>query len=323
MDICVWDKCNNNCLMCSNPDKPWPSFNGRPEQGYDYKTLIKRIERFKAKILKSDAIVLTGGEPTLHPRFIDILKFLRQNYPDKEIRILTNGRRFVYPDFAQEILQTDNLNVAVSLYGPTAAIHDAITQTEKSFEQTLKGLENLLLYKRDGQIFEIRTVISRLSYKHLKEILELVKIRFGSIDRFVLIFMEVEGQADKNLKRVGVSYSQIKPHLEEIQPLFNNFKEFRLYHFPLCTLGAEFWPYLWRTLPAKEVAFVARCGQCQYKQYCLGIHKGYLKKIGSKEFKPIQGKFVIQPSNNFYHPIDKVNSAIKNKSAGSCKQNKK
>ena len=28
MDICVWDKCNNRCLMCTNPDRPWPNWDG-------------------------------------------------------------------------------------------------------------------------------------------------------------------------------------------------------------------------------------------------------------------------------------------------------
>ena len=311
MDICLWDKCNNNCSICTNPDKPWLSFNGLPEEGYDYEVLIKRIKRLKEKIAASDAIILTGGEPTLHPRFLDILNFFRQNFPQQEIRILTNGRHFFYRDFTKNVLGIDNLNLAVSLYGPNAKIHDGVTRTKNSFEQTVKGLENLLSYKNNKQTVEIRTVISRPSYEHLGQILNLIKRRFSSVDRVILIFMEIEGQADKNFKSVGISYSQAKLSLEKIYPLFNNFKELRLYHFPLCTLDSRFWPFIWRTLPANEVTFASLCNQCQYRKYCLGIHKGYLKKIGDKEFRPIKENFIIQATNDFYHPIREVKSNLK------------
>ena len=293
--------------MCSNPDRPWPSANGLPNEGYDYQILIKRIQRLKEKIASSDSIRLTGGEPTLHPRFLDILEFVRQDFPQQEIRILTNGRRFFYKDFTQNVFKTNHLTIAVSLYGPAAKIHDRITQTKNSFEQTIKGLENLLVYKNNSQLIEIRTVISKLSYRYLDQILNFVKTRFPSIDRMILIFLEFEGQATKNFKRVAISYSQLRPSLKKIFPFLDQFKESRLYHFPLCTLDSSFWPFVWRTLPADEVAFVSSCKQCKYKKYCLGIHKDYLEKIGSREFRPVKENFIIKSTSDFYRPIIQVN----------------
>jgi len=69
MDICLWDKCNNNCLMCTNPDRPWLSLNGLPEEGYDYEILIKRIKRLKEKITSSDAIILTNSSSSFFGYF--------------------------------------------------------------------------------------------------------------------------------------------------------------------------------------------------------------------------------------------------------------
>lgn len=306
MDICVWDKCNNNCLMCTNPDLPWRASDGSIGEGYDYESLIKRLKKQKKEIRASDSIRLTGGEPTLHPRFLDVFKFICKNFPEQEIRVLTNGRRFFYKNFAKKVLEADNLNIAVSLYGPTPKIHNKITRAKNSFEQTIKGLENLLFYKKDNQIIEIRTIISKLSYKHFDEILSLIKKRFPTVDRVIVIFMEIEGQADKNFKTVGISYARAKPYVEKLYPFLNDFKELRFYHFPLCTLKPKFWPFVWRTLPKEEVAFVSACKQCKYKKYCLGVHKDYLKKIGSAEIKPIKKDFIIQKTGDVYHPISKV-----------------
>ena len=289
--------------MCTNPDLPWKSENGKVGEGYDYDILIERIKRLKEKIEPNDAVILTGGEPTLHSRFLDIFWFVRENFPKQEVRILTNGRRFAYRDFAQEVMKADNLNIAVSLCGPNAAIHDRITQTKNSFAQAIKGLENILALKREGQIIEIRTVISRLSYRQISETLNLIRLKFPSIDRVIVIYLETEGQAKKNLKRVLIPYSEIRPQLNRIEPLLAAFKELRLYHFPLCTLSYKFWPFVWRTLPAKEVEFIPTCAACQYKKYCLGIHRDYPNKIKSGEFNPVKKDYLIRESNDFYHPV--------------------
>jgi len=192
------------------------------------------------------------------------------------------------------------------LYGPTSEIHDAITRTKNSFEQTISGLKNILTYRKEDQSVEIRTVISKLSYKYLDQILSLIKIHFSSVDRVILIFIEHEGQAVKNSKSVNLSYSKVRPYLDKIYPFLNSFKELRLYHFPLCTVDLKFWPLVWRTLPDKEVIFISSCNQCKYKKYCLGIHKDYLNKVKGKEFKPIKDDLIIEETGDFYHPIIKV-----------------
>ncbi|MFH1671259.1 MAG: radical SAM protein, partial [Candidatus Portnoybacteria bacterium] len=243
-----------------------------------------------------------GGEPTLHPRFLDIFWFVRKNFPKHELRLLTNGRRFYYRDFAEEIMSADNLNIAVSLCGPNKKIHDGITQTKNSFTQMVKGLENILDLKKD-QTIEIRTVLSNLSARYIDQTLNFINSKFPSIDRVIVIYLETEGQAEKNLNRVMISYSEIRPYLDKIYPFFSSLKELRLYHFPLCALDYKFWPHVWRTLPEKEVAFISSCKQCRYKKYCLGIHRDYPDKTRNNEFKPIKEEYIIEESGDFYHPI--------------------
>jgi len=305
MDLNVWDKCNNRCLMCTNPDWPWPAWDGSCD--YSYPAIIRRLEKAKEEIKLDDSIYLTGGEPTLHPRFLDILEYVSRHFPEQRVKLLTNGRKFFYKDFAQKVLATNNnFDICVSIYGPNIKIHDAITRSGGSFEQTTKGLENLLAYKKGGHIFDIRFVISQLSYKHINQFLKMVKQRFPLIDRVILIFWEAEAQAVKNLEAVKVDYSQVRPYLEKSYPLLKGIKEIRFYHFPLCTLSEKFWPYLWRTLPDKEVDFVKACQECNYKKHCLGIHKGYLEYIGAKEFTPVKKHLEVEKTGDTYRPIGRV-----------------
>jgi len=291
--------------MCTNPDWPWPAWDGSFD--YDYDSLIKRIEKSKDKIETFDSIYFSGGEPTLHPQFLDVLKYVGDNFPKQRIKLLTNGRKFLYPDFTKDTLRiTDNLDIELSIYGPNKKVHQAVTRAPGSFEQTIKGLENLLKYKNKNQLVNVRYIITKLSYQYLEELLKLIKKRFSSVDRVMLIFWEIENQAAKNIKSVKVTYNQVRPEIEKISPLLRGFNQIRLYHFPLCTLPEKTWPFIWRTLSEDGVVFAKNCQKCQYKKYCLGIPKDYSEIIGIKEFKPIKKDLTIKKINNIYNPILKV-----------------
>ena len=305
MDLCIWDKCNNNCLMCTNPDRPWPAWDGSFD--YDLKSLIKRIKKSEKEIKTYDSIYLGGGEPTLHPEFLKVLNFVSEKFPKQRIKLLTNGRRFLYKDFAQDVLSiTNNIDIELSIYGPNEKIHESVTRASGSFEQTIKGLKNLLSYKKEGQLINVRFVITKLSYLYLEEFLKMIGKRFSSTDRILLIFWEIENQAVKNMEAIKTTYHQVNPYMDKLYPLLKDFNEIRLYHFPLCVLPEKFWPYIWRTLPEDGVVFNNSCRQCEYKKYCLGIPKEYSKHIGIKEFKPIKKNLQIQETKNIYHPISEV-----------------
>jgi len=299
--ICIWNKCNSKCLMCSNPS----DFQARdPYKDYSFDALKERISKIK---LVDDKIILTGGEPTIHPDFLKLLSFIRKKFPSTTIELDTNGRRFCYPSFVKKVLGFKNINIYTSLHGFNAKTHDAITRTPESFSQTIKGIQNLLKYKEFGlHELELRIIITKLIYQYVEKILKFIKENFSQVDRIVIIFMEMEGQAGQNFKVVGLTHTQFKKYILKIARWIPKFKEFRFYHFPLCLIDHSLWKYTWRTLPDYEVTFLPKCKSCLYKKYCLGIHKAYIKKVGTKEFKPIKEKYIIKETGDFYHPIQDV-----------------
>lgn len=298
--ISIWNKCNNNCLMCSNPSDLRSK---KSNKNYSFEKIVQRV---KCLELKDDKINLTGGEPTIHPKFFEILNQIRKKFPHTRIEIDTNGRRFFYKEFTQKLLNLQNLNLVISLHGYDAKTHDLITRTPGSFEQTIKGLFNLLKYRNSSHQVELRIIITKITCQNTTKILKFFKDNFSQVDRVVIIFMEMEGQAGENFKIVGLTHSQFQTFIPKIAKWIPEFKGFRFYHFPLCTIEYSLWKYVWRTLPNYEVTFLPQCETCLYKKYCLGIHKDYLKKIGGKEFKPIKKKYIIKETGNFYRPIKDV-----------------
>lgn len=305
MDICIWDKCNNRCLMCTNPYPGWPAWDGSFD--YDYDSLIARIEKDKGRFLQGDSVYLTGGEPTIHPDFLKIIQYLKNNFPKQKIKLLTNGRRFFYEDFTEEFLSINsNIEVDISIHGADSDTHDQITGVRGSFKQAFEGIKNLLKYKQEGQIMGIRFVINKLSYKNIPSFIMIIRETYPEIDRIILIFWEAEAQAVENLDKIKIDFKDVYPYLDRVYDEVSKFKDFRLYHFPLCALHEKFWRYTWITLPDQEVFYPLFCDNCEYKRYCMGVQKSYEKFVGLKMLGPVKKNIRIAETDDTYHPIRSI-----------------
>lgn len=286
--------------MCTNPDRPWPAWDGSLD--YDYDSIIRRLVQDRDRIAATESIYLTGGEPTLHPQFLKILGYLVKNFPEQKLKLLTNGRTFFYEDFAVKVLKkAPELEIELSLHGPGPGTHDRITGAEGSFAQSAQGLKNLLNHRKKQKIC-IRTVLGKSSYRHIRKTLQFF-LNYPELDRVIVLFPELEGQGLKDLDAVRITYLQVRTYLEKCIDLFPFFNDIRLYHFPLCVISGKLWPYIWRTLPEKEVAFSKNCRACRVREFCLGAHKGYLKNAKVSEFRPIRKKLKIQGSPDPHSPI--------------------
>lgn len=305
MDICLWDKCNNKCVMCTNPVGSWEAWDGSFD--YDYASLKKRTLKDRQKFEDDDTIYLTGGEPTIHPDFLRFIDFLSNEFPGKRIVLLTNGRRFCYEKFAKDLLDRNlNIEIHVSLYGHNESVHEKITQVKGSYDQSIVGIQNLLKHKKPEQVLAVRHVLSSVSYKYIKNFLELIVDEIPLVDRVILMFWEIEAQAESNFDYLKLKYSDTVDFIKEVSCFLDKINEISLYHFPLCQINESLWPVVWCTWPEHEITWLPVCKQCQVKKYCVGIHKAYLKNIGDKEFKPIKNKRNIKESGNIYQPIKAV-----------------
>jgi len=267
--------------MCSNPNDSWRMAR------YDYNNLAARLNEIKGEV---NSITVTGGEPTINPDFIRAFDFIKNNLPKARVSLLTNGRRFCYADFTKKCCELKGLSFVITLHGYNALTHEGVTLAKGSFRQTCSGLENILKFKKPGQALELRVVITKINFRFYGKILDFIKENYPGADRVVLLFLEIEGAAQENIEKVGITYSRLGKGLPGLGNIIPAFKEFRLYHFPLCVINKSFWKYVWATLPEKEIVFPSSCMKCIYKSSCPGVHKGYIDNYGNREFKPFLKK---------------------------------
>lgn len=275
--IRVWNKCNNNCIMCSNY-----FVRNLEENERDFRSMLSRI---KEKEPNPKEITFTGGEPFLNPGIFDLIDRFRKMYPQSEINILSNGRLFYYKRYCLKLKKhfDSEMMIAISILGQNSQIHDSITLTEGNFKQTVAGIKNLLAL---GIKIELRVIVLKQNFKCLKDIAKFISKNLRNVDYVVFIFVDLVSKALKNKDKVAVTYTETTPYLIEAMNVLDKGRiPFRLYHFPFCVLPDKFWSKSWKSVESNKIKRIAECISCPYSEKCAGILKGYYSVFGKKEFK--------------------------------------
>lgn len=125
-------RCNLRCTHCYNLDRELP--HEPPELG------LNEILRVMDDLRRMGCLFLhlTGGEVFLHPHLFGILDHARRL--GLAVQILTNGTLVEADRLAG---YSNLLGVSISLYGATAATHDAVTRVPGSFDAAWTGVRSL------------------------------------------------------------------------------------------------------------------------------------------------------------------------------------
>jgi pyrroloquinoline quinone biosynthesis protein E len=156
--------CSNRCSGCGNV---YAAARGRNQvselDGTAWRDLITRLaphtHQFK----------LTGGEPTLHPDFAEIVRTVEEC--DIPFTLFTNGR-WSHPDALLRLLRgtTTCEGMLISLHGSDAATHEAFSGVPGSFNETVANVRRAT---DAGLDVAISIVINRHNWDRISETLDL------------------------------------------------------------------------------------------------------------------------------------------------------
>ena len=126
--------CNNHCCFCL--DRQTLDGRLRPRDQLD-------AELQAGRDAGATRLILSGGEPTLHPELPALIRQARRlGY--RWVQIITNGRRLAYPAFFQTLLDAGLDEVTFSIHGSSSRVHDTMVGVPGAFEQTFAGLRRAL-----------------------------------------------------------------------------------------------------------------------------------------------------------------------------------
>jgi radical SAM protein with 4Fe4S-binding SPASM domain len=153
--------CNNACPGCGSAHAHQtrkPALSTRT-----WRMIVDRLPRSDLQLR------LSGGEPTLHPEFAEII----DSVEDKGIpfTVFTNAR-WQDPEATIALLRDKQhlQGILVSIHGARAASHEAFTAVRGSFQE---AVENARMAAEAGIRVVTSTVITRQNYGEMKQILAL------------------------------------------------------------------------------------------------------------------------------------------------------
>ena len=225
--------CNSRCHYCTQLDyRALPQSDALDLSG---EQIRHRIE-WAAKE-GYDQIGFSGGEPTIRPDFLDLLKLAR-SFDFERIGVTTNGRMFAYPGFAEKALRAGLDSYTFSIHGHVPEVHDRITHAPGSLEQALAGLRNLnagadklgiRLHRMNNQILLPENT------HHLKDIVALLAplgVRLFMVQPFIAQRSNVD-----DLGRFFVPYDDIVAAVEAAVPELARWNaRVKPYNVPNCLL---------------------------------------------------------------------------------------
>lgn len=155
--IGITNICNLNCIHCLR-DKVEPTVSIPLDL---FKKIIDQIAE-----LGIERVSLTGGEPTLHPNFSELLIYLASMEID--FNFVTNGREFnkVLPILLEPTVKKYLQSVCFSIDGASANTHDNL-RGKGSFQAVIKAAN---LCRLKGIPISIKTVITNLNKNEVMEI---------------------------------------------------------------------------------------------------------------------------------------------------------
>jgi len=135
----VTNGCNLACRHC------WitPAFvNGKPSPGYCLDLDLLKLAVREGKTLGLHNAKLTGGEPVLHPRFLEIVDYLSAE--NIKLNMETNGT-LIDANLAKHLKNNSTMwHVSVSIDSVDPEKHDGFRGVKGAFKSAVQGIKNLV-----------------------------------------------------------------------------------------------------------------------------------------------------------------------------------
>lgn len=274
--LLITNKCNLACTMCIRGEN-------------QNKEMI--FEEFKEIFDKENTsdieIVITGGEPTLHPDFINFIKYSLKKF--KKVLIATNG---VVNRYIDSIKDMENIIFQISLDGNRES-HDRI-RGRKSFDKIIETIKKM---EATNLKYCIASVVGKHNYKDIYNLIPILR-EFKSMKFWKISYEMPFGNAQYDEIFSSKEWNQFVDDILEKVDFPLNIKKI----FPL-----ELYEKNWDKIPKNKSIRCLNCGSGKDKIYIYPDFNAYpctcLTEfcIGNVKNQKLTDIVLGEKNNNFYN----------------------
>jgi molybdenum cofactor biosynthesis enzyme MoaA len=195
--------CNSRCVFCLDTDTPRNVY--IPDE--DVRREIKRGR----DELRADKIILSGGEGSLHPQFVDFIAYAKELGYNR-VQTVTNGTMLYKRDLYLRAVAAGLGEITYSLHGHTPELHDRLTATPGAFRKLMKGMMRALRDER--VIVNVDVCINKQNVPYIDQIVELC-LSVG-VREFDLLHVIPQGLAFQNRDDLFYDPVEYLPRLQKV-----------------------------------------------------------------------------------------------------------
>ena len=316
LHVSIGAVCNNNCVFCMEEDRDGRYVNNSA-------MTPERVRWMLEGHRGAEEVCFTSGEPTTRPELGDFVAWAK-SLGYKRISVMTNGRRLSHLPYAAALAKTGMNRFYISIHGHTKKLHEGLTRTPDSFEQTVAGLDSVAKLKRFGVELHTSTVVTDRNLPHMTDVYRF--LRAHGVDQVVFNVMQANGRADTYFEQIFPRYTDIAAQFRRsLDEIAESRPQAFLVDIPLCTTEAipDFnrgYVEKYRhydieersTVPepsrderrqqgkGRGLVLVTRsdlddaerhkrdaCSTCKYDGQCEGVWRNYTKRYGWDEMSPV------------------------------------
>jgi MoaA/NifB/PqqE/SkfB family radical SAM enzyme len=278
--------CNMSCSFCYI-DRTVPDF--------DAAELVRSIDGLASRNL--DHLVLSGGEPTLHPELPSLIAHAK-SLGFRTIEIQSNGVRSADMGYAKTLADAGLGKVTVSLHSADPEHSDRITRLPGAFGKTMRALHN---YRQLGVLTQVAHVITKSNFEELPATVRFLREEFpASGGNLSICFGIAQPISD-------LVFTWVMPRFSEVEPFMREALDYCLDAgvgfggmigqggYPPCMLGGDLRYYqenlghIYRSEDHGDQFYKAdRCAGCSFDPWCLGVRRYYVDTYGDAELSPFE-----------------------------------
>jgi MoaA/NifB/PqqE/SkfB family radical SAM enzyme len=322
IEIQLGHMCNNRCVFC---------FSGQATHLGNAGPLDLRpqmAEMDKARAAGHTKVTILGGEPTLQPGFLDVVRHgVALGF--EEIVIFTNGAKTAREAFIDEILATAGdrkglFTWRISIQGATEEAHERTTMKDGSFARILRTMEIL---HRKGERITVNMCVVSSNYESVDAFPALLApfgVRQLHLD--MVRPLDAGTRTEEEFRAMIPRYSDMVPVLERMARGFPEGFDLNIGNVPYCLgpqlarfihhggndtstftvdelrpLSRPLDKYNWQ---ARDKSKPERCGTCVFDTRCRGVSDHYRALHGTDELVPVTREKLneVDPGGDLFSP---------------------
>lgn len=304
VEIQLGHLCNNRCVFCVSGQET--AF-GRARP-LDTEPILTEIR--SAYAAGHRKITLLGGEPTLQPGFLDILReTVRVGF--EEIVLFTNGVKTARAAFVDEILATGGrFTFRFSLQGATEEAHERTTRKDGSFARLVQSMHHV---HARGQKLTVNMCVVQSNYESVDAFPALL-LPLGASQLHLDMVRPLDAgvRSEAEFAAMIPRYSDMVGPLERMIAGFPQGFDVNIGNLPYCisphlapfihhdgektmtiavdgekTLSKPWDKYL---VKRRDKSKPEACKQCVFDARCSGVFEKYRELYGDGEFNPVSAE---------------------------------